>query len=263
MADYTPENIKTKSREELKEIAVSYGISNGYHGRSISKMRKSDYIDYICESLVTPTSSPTRNNLSEDSSDTPAFNAGVSQVPPNAPLRRGRTRNPQNSSPTQAEMGNPVLARVPARVPGAQRPRPVRERSSDLIIHFISPLMGLGNFDDDESPQTPINNDRRPFSARRRLDFGPLNLLDFFMGLTDSQEEEVQRDFKGEFPMGEEPEQAHKDVQCTVCLHNKICVLFQKCKHVVTCGPCGLKVKKCPMCKNPLDDDDKIRVFLP
>jgi hypothetical protein len=139
MADYTPENIKTKSREELKEIAVSYGISNGYHGRSISKMRKSDYIDYICESLVTPTSSPTRNNLSEDSSDTPAFNAGVSQVPPNAPLRRGRTRNPQNSSPTQAEMGNPALARVPARVPGeVQYPAKLLLLKISLEKHWLN-----------------------------------------------------------------------------------------------------------------------------
>ncbi len=51
---YTRETMQKMRREELKNIAISYRIYNGYHERPISKMRKSDFIDFIHESVTTP-----------------------------------------------------------------------------------------------------------------------------------------------------------------------------------------------------------------
>ncbi len=48
---YTRETMQKMRREELKNIAISYRIYNGYHERPISKMRKSDFIDFIHESV--------------------------------------------------------------------------------------------------------------------------------------------------------------------------------------------------------------------
>ncbi len=55
---YTRETMQKMRREELKNIAISYRIYNGYHERPISKMRKSDFIDFIHESVTTPNHSP-------------------------------------------------------------------------------------------------------------------------------------------------------------------------------------------------------------
>ncbi len=41
---YTRETMQKMRREELKNIAISYRIYNGYHERPISKMRKSDFM---------------------------------------------------------------------------------------------------------------------------------------------------------------------------------------------------------------------------
>jgi hypothetical protein len=187
--------MKRMTRNELKIMAVSYGIYNGYHGRSISRMRKIDFIDYIRESFDTPTPTSPTDTLTSDTTS----------------------------------------------------------RSDNFIIHLISQL---------QNTPTRRNHDNELSTSRRRLEFGPLHLLDLVLGvLTDGEDE--TRNFTGQFPTEEESEQAHENIRCTVCLNNKICVLFQKCKHVVTCGICGLKVDKCPVCKNPIESSDRIRVFLP
>ncbi len=48
---YTRETMQKMRREELKNIAISYRIYNGYHERPISKMRKSDFIDLFMNQL--------------------------------------------------------------------------------------------------------------------------------------------------------------------------------------------------------------------
>lgn len=219
--------LKKMTRGELKDMAVSYGLYNGYHERPISKMRKTDYIDYILESLTTPVGSPSEPNI-----------PSAPIQPPPRPSRPRGTRPPRNSARNSA---NAVSG-------------------GDLLIRLIPP------FNLSESPTGSSET-----SARRRLDFEEDfgSLLNFAIILHDATtrnlpEEPEGREFTGQFPtVEEEPEQAHESVRCAVCLHNKICVLFQKCKHVVTCGPCGLKMSKCPVCKNPIEHEEKIRVFLP
>jgi hypothetical protein len=228
MAQYSPESMNTDriglkkmTRGELKDVAVSYGLYNGYHERPISKMRKADYIDYILESLSTPVGSPSEPNIP----------SAPIQLPPPRPSRpRGRNSGGRNSS------------------------------GGDLLIRLIPPF----NFSESPTAETSA-----PERARRRLDFEEDfgSLLNFAIILHDATTRNnlpEGREFTGQFPtVEEEPEQAHESVRCAVCLHNKICVLFQKCKHVVTCGPCGVKVSRCPICKNPIEHEEKVRVFLP
>lgn len=213
--------LKKKTRGELKDMAVSYGLYNGYHERPISKMRKIDYIDYILESLTTPVGSLEEPNI------------------PSAPIQPPRPLRPRERSSRSNSGG-------------------------DLFIRLIPP------FNLSESPTGTTSSET---SARRRLDFEEDfgSLLNFAIILHDATTRNLSgvnvpegREFTGQFPtVEEEPEQAHESVRCAVCLHNKICVLFQKCKHVVTCGPCGVKVSRCPICKNPIEHEEKVRVFLP
>ncbi len=200
---YTRETMQKMRREELKNIAISYRIYNGYHERPISKMRKSDFIDFIHESVTTPNHSPnTRETILQNA---------------NRQDRRRRRENRHNE---------------------------------DVIVHFIpSPLSSRDTL--------------RDFDARRRIDFGsslmggPLGLLDVVISVLNStsldDEEQYElnnEEFTGTIPTEvEEENEAHETVRCAVCLHNKVCVLFQKCKHVITCGPCSLRVKECPACK--------------
>ncbi|CCV02523.1 Apoptosis inhibitor IAP [Armadillidium vulgare iridescent virus] len=44
-------------REELKKIAMENGIENGFNGRRISKMRKSDFLEFISQ-IRTPVQTP-------------------------------------------------------------------------------------------------------------------------------------------------------------------------------------------------------------
>jgi hypothetical protein len=180
-------------------------------------MRKTDYIDYILESLTTPVGSPREPNI-----------PSAPIQPPPRPSRPRGTRPPRNSAG--------------------------RNSGGDVFVRL---------FNLSESPT------RSSETSARRLDFeedfGPL--LNFAIILHDATTRNFLpegREFTGQFPtVEEEPEQAHESVRCAVCLHNKICVLFQKCKHVVTCGPCGVKVSRCPICKNPIEHEEKVRVFLP
>lgn len=241
---YYEENMKKMTRGELKNIAVSYGIFNGYHDRNISRMRKTDFIDYILESLTTPTSTP-----SQRSEFVP-----MAPIPPPIPPR-ARAPEIRNSQAT---------------------PRTPRSSLDNLIIHFVSPLTSSPRSSRLPTGTVPLGEGRRVGSTAsqeritaRRLDFdlvdlvGPLDLLDIVM-MSSIMSAEETRNFIGEIPTEEEEaEQAHESVRCTVCLHNKVCVLLQKCKHVVTCGPCSKKIVKCPICKNPFEESDRIRVFLP
>lgn len=225
--EYTRETMQKMKREELKNIAISYRIYNGYHERPISKMRKSDFIDFIHESVTTPNHSPnTRETILH------------------ANLQDGRRRRENR-------------------------------HNEDVIVHFIpSPLSS--------SRHSPISfrDTLRDFDARRRIDFGsslmggPLGLLDVVINVLNStslddeehenNDENNDEEFTGTIPTEvEEENEAHETVRCAVCLHNKVCVLFQKCKHVITCGPCSLRIKECPACKRTVESADKIRIFLP
>ncbi|QMS79522.1 hypothetical protein IIV6-T1_325 [Invertebrate iridescent virus 6] len=233
--EYTRETMQKMRREELKNIAISYRIYNGYHERPISKMRKSDFIDFIHESVTTPNHSPnTRETILQ-----------------NANRQEGRRRGLRPSSDGNLRREN--------------------RHNEDVIVHFIpSPL---------SSRHSPISfrDTLRDFDARRRIDFGsslmggPLGLLDVVINVLNStslddeeQHELNNEEFTGTIPTEvEEENEAHETVRCAVCLHNKVCVLFQKCKHVITCGPCSLRVKECPVCKRIVESSDKIRIFLP
>lgn len=46
------------------------------------------------------------------------------------------------------------------------------------------------------------------------------------------------------------------EIQCCVCMENKKCVLFEPCKHIVSCNNCskniGRKKNQCPLCREPI-----------
>jgi hypothetical protein len=56
-------------------------------------------------------------------------------------------------------------------------------------------------------------------------------------------------------------EEECSDYVCTVCLSNKLEVLYQPCRHVASCITCALNLKDCPMCRTKIESF--IHVFLP
>ena len=50
------------------------------------------------------------------------------------------------------------------------------------------------------------------------------------------------------------PRTQHKQdkIQCVVCMDEVRCVLFEPCKHLLCCEPCGSLVRACPFCKQPI-----------
>jgi baculoviral IAP repeat-containing protein 7/8 len=51
------------------------------------------------------------------------------------------------------------------------------------------------------------------------------------------------------------------DYLCTVCLSNKLEVLYQPCRHIASCVSCALNLKDCPVCRTKIESF--IHVFLP
>ena len=38
-------------------------------------------------------------------------------------------------------------------------------------------------------------------------------------------------------------------LRCKICLENQSSVCFQPCQHVCCCGPCGVELNHCPVCR--------------
>lgn len=53
----------------------------------------------------------------------------------------------------------------------------------------------------------------------------------------------------------------NNNFMCSICLASKVEVLFEPCKHIVSCSKCSLNVDSCCVCRRPIVK--YVRVFFP
>lgn len=45
---------------------------------------------------------------------------------------------------------------------------------------------------------------------------------------------------------------------CIICLQSKRSIAFVPCYHVIACSTCGSRVNACPMCRAPIDREQRV-----
>ena len=57
-------------------------------------------------------------------------------------------------------------------------------------------------------------------------------------------------------------ESISEELKCKICLERKMSIVFKNCGHVASCDVCCYKMDKCPICRNPYEYTDIMKVFI-
>lgn len=208
------------SKGNLKRIAVEKGLtSRGFNGRSLSRMRKQDFIDFIVNQNH---DNDFDNEMEEDNLITTLFRGLILE---------------DTYQPIINLMNN--------------------FEDLDSAIRLISGIEN--NDDEqpttqpnEETKSVPNEEDEKvPNLSLQELVDKPHNCT---CDSCQTNKTIIEKNLKSKDSIYN----IETKVTCVVCLIHMRNVVFSPCNHLATCITCSKKLDKCPLCRKPCDSKNRI-----